>query len=402
MSVKLQLLAAAALGVLVLIAPAAAGSLVQRSSGPYAGVVFLKWETEPCVSVQLSVSGWRTKEVAGARRTRVEMSVYVSRYDVCRGEEIFAAAREIQLPVDAVVGGIPTLSLRGSALLEDSQGRGTVPVHLDLTWTATYPVSDARQHSAWRGEEISIGVGADELWGATVSGAARVGDVEFAPSDALGAWLGENTNGLVVAGGPTALSLLSSSIVSAARAGDGRARTDVSVQYAVAVWERFDETGCIRDLAIVVAEDREDTSPFPLDSYAFVDVSRYDHCENQFVRGASAFVPLPDDFLDLSASLSSARIAGAVDAVDYVTTELVTLDIDVRLTGTGPVVRSNWGGRYETPELVTMANSAETSRAVTAAGTVRDGAFDYLDGLADHFVGGGIGTVRYHEMTSLK
>jgi hypothetical protein len=400
MSIRPLIIACAISVGAVAVPTASASASVVMTSGPFAFATFLTTERDPCVVATLAVDAIRTKEIAAPESsTRARMSLYVARYDTCRNEYLFIAHKEVPLSLDAIRGDGQELSLRADVLLEDPDGRGTLPVHVDLTWMATELLGEARAREAFRWTDVLVGRYLDEQWLAAISGTATSGETNYAAGEVLTAVMGEQRVAVNSVARSTSLaSLLAASVATGGRSADGNGGVELSSRFAGAMWERWDERGCIRESAVVSAEDRDDASPFPIDSFAFVDVASYDYCQSRFLRGASAFVPLPRGFLDVAENLSSARISGTVEAVDYVTSEVVPLRVEIALEEVD-VARRNWSGRFATDDALVVETLAETLHAATALGSIDDGTTDYLAGLSGHSTFAGFGTFRYHVTT---
>jgi hypothetical protein len=401
----LQALVAFLLAALALPTVAGAVGLVKvDSSFAFANTTVLSADGCTLSTLNFGATDERTHEPPGPAARGSLLFINLSKFDVCTNTALFTHNGVHELADSAFQLSRPDdpATLRAAVdLTDDSGSPTTVSLVLDLTWEPVGQLFTGhfRSHSR-EGAMFVTGGGRQNIWDARLSGTAQDATTDYLAGDVFPVQLGTAKEGVLVV--PQSMVSAVTAAGLSATSSPRRARTHGDVESAIAVWESFDSTGCIRSLGIVLAErsfelPRGSSEPV---TTAYVELSRFDHCANQplfFVQSDSP-TPVPEEAFELKHNLSGATLSAVLPATDRVTGEPTTLDVDVVFNGVGDVIRQSSSQHSTSAGLTTTAHFSATGRAAAVEGSVYDRGIDLLSGFPvgpAHFLFAGLNEQRF-------
>jgi hypothetical protein len=150
-------------------------------------------------------------------------------------------------------------------------------------------------------------------------------------------------------------------------------------QFATAVFDTVDSSGCIETVVTVIAEDRriKQASPPEATLRAIVELFQFDSCSGKLLLSAFGLAPLTPDQFQIDKQFNAATLNATIEVTDFVSENTFPVDVSVRWTGSGDIVREKDHVHLKEPGFKLNGHFTGTSRNAAASGTVSDGTTNF-------------------------
>jgi hypothetical protein len=179
-----------------------------------------------------------------------------------------------------------------------------------------------------------------------------------------------------------AVALLLSMFVTALPAHAAGAETrhfSLKGQFATAVFHTVDSSGCIETVVSVIAEDGRTKQANPPEATlrAMVELFQFDSCSGKLLLSAFGLATLTPDQFQIDKQFNTATLNATIEVADFVSGNTFPVDVSVRWTGSGDIIRDKNHVHLKEPGFKLNARFTGTSRNATASGTVSDGTTNF-------------------------
>jgi hypothetical protein len=364
MKLSLHVIAIAALACVM----AGSGSAKWTSfEGQHASAVMTVVEPDGCRQGTLRV----TLDQSPDDEAPGHVFVGLDRRDTCTGTVLALGGDAIDLepgPAFDFSTGARTVRLAATVEVFDEVSGTPIPVHVDLVWESTDRLAHETRSVRTRSDVLVFEKLRAGLREAVVSGFASDGTYEYTSGtveEALTGALRERV--LVTPGGGSG--------VSATRAGY---QGTSGLLQALAVWERFDASGCVRNLGVVsiVRSFSSDETA----AEAVFQFASFDQCQNNMLFDVSGAAPIDPGALTLAEDFSFADVDVTLDGTDFVSGTPVELTVDLRWQGVGNTTATMERRTATDGGVKTNGRVSTRLRSSVPTGTVTADGDDLLDG----------------------
>jgi hypothetical protein len=179
-----------------------------------------------------------------------------------------------------------------------------------------------------------------------------------------------------------AVALLLSLLVTALPAHAAGAQTrhfSFKGQFATAVFQTVDSSGCIKTFVTVIAEDHRIKQAGPPEATlrATIELLQLDSCSGKLLLSALGVATLTPDQFQIDTQFNAATLNATIEVTDFVSGNTFPVDVSVSWTGSGDIVREKDHVHLKEPGFKLNARSIGTSRNAIASGTVSDGTTNF-------------------------
>jgi hypothetical protein len=150
-------------------------------------------------------------------------------------------------------------------------------------------------------------------------------------------------------------------------------------QFAEAVFDTVDSSGCIETFVTVIAEDRRIKQAGPAEATlrAMVDLFQIDSCSGKLLLSAFGLATLTPDQFQIDKQFNAATLNATIEVTDSLSSNTFPVNVSVRWTGSGDIVTVKNHDHLKEPGFKLNARFTGTSRNATASGTVTDGTTNF-------------------------
>jgi hypothetical protein len=365
--------------------PSQGGAGVVRVDTEFASANMLVTDEAGCVesSLGLFALDQRNRPRQDGVASAVQLFVNLTKYDACSGTLLFSsfAVRDLTASELDISAQARTARLQTTLDLVDNVDSGSsLTLALDLAWTAEgQPALRSREMSRTTGGGFQLIVARNrfEQGDAVLSGSASDGTVEYTKGDLLFVQTGDSRSHTL-----TVPEAITAALAAQEQAAGGKpSSSKIDQRFTVSIWESFENGGCVRNLGIVVFDELSDEAgPH---TNAFIDFSRFDHCQNVplFWVTTDSLVPTEPEAFRMSRKLDDVDLDASLAGLDRVSGTAVTLTVDLHLDGVGEIAVNDTKSKLVENGVKTDARFAGRSRSATITGSVTDGTHDLLAGL---------------------
>jgi hypothetical protein len=150
-------------------------------------------------------------------------------------------------------------------------------------------------------------------------------------------------------------------------------------QFATAVFDTVDSSGCIETFVTIIAEDRRIKQVGPLEATlrATIDVLQIDRCSGRLLLSAFGLATLKPEQFHIDKQFNAATLTVTIEVTDVVSGNTFPVDVGVSWTGSGDIVRDKNHDHLNEPGFKLNTHFTGASRNATASGTVSDGTTNF-------------------------
>jgi len=179
-----------------------------------------------------------------------------------------------------------------------------------------------------------------------------------------------------------AVALLLSMVVTALPAHAAGAQTrhfSFKGQFAAAVFDTVDSSGCSKTFVTVIAEDRRIKQAGSPETTlrATIDLLQFDRCSGKLLLSAFGLATLTSDQFQIDKQFNAATLNATIEVTNSLSSNTFPVNVSVSWTGSGDIVREKNHVHLKEPGFKLNARFTGTSRNATASGTVTDGTTNF-------------------------
>jgi hypothetical protein len=150
-------------------------------------------------------------------------------------------------------------------------------------------------------------------------------------------------------------------------------------QFATAVFDTVDSTGCSETFVTIIAEDRriKQVGPPEATLRATIDVLQIDSCSGTLLLSAFGLATLTPQQFHIDKQFNAATLNVTIEVTDFVSGNTFPVDVSVNWTGSGDIVRDKHHDHLKEPGFKLNAHFTGASRNAAASGTVSAGTTNF-------------------------
>jgi hypothetical protein len=150
-------------------------------------------------------------------------------------------------------------------------------------------------------------------------------------------------------------------------------------QFAEAVFQTVDSSGCIKTIVTIIANDNRIKLAGQPEAAARgeIDLFQVDNCAGRLLVSAFGLAMLTPDQFQIDKQLNAATLSATIEVTDVVSGNAFPVDVSVNWTGCGDTVSDKSHDHLKEPGFKRNARLTGTVRNATASGSVSDGTSNF-------------------------